>query len=73
MKKTSDKDKSMVGTLSLILILLTVLVSVAVSFAVGYGFGREWGWLALAAFLVVYCVVIGSTIRKIAKGERDDG
>lgn len=73
MTNDNRNDKTMLGALCLILILLTVLVSVAVSFAVGYGFGREWGWLALAAFLVVYCVVIGSTIRKIAKEERDDG
>ncbi len=70
----SDKStKSMVGTLSLVLVVLVVLTSVAVSFAVGYGLGREWGWVALAAFLVVYCVVIGSTIRKMAREERDDG
>lgn len=71
--ENSDKERSMVGALVLALVLLAVLVSVAVSMAIGYGLGREWGWLAWAAFLVAYCVIIGTTIRRIARGERDDG
>lgn len=69
----NNDDKSMVGALVLALVLLVVLASVAVSMAIGYGLGREWGWLAWAAFLVAYCVIIGTTIRRIARGERDDG
>lgn len=69
----NNDDRSMVGALVLALVLLAVLVSVAVSMAIGYGLGREWGWLAWAAFLIVYCVIIGTTIRRIAKEGRDDG
>ena len=68
-----DKDKSMVGTLCLMLVILVVLTSVVVSVAVGLWFGREWGWVALSAILITYCVIIGSTIRKMAKEDRDDG
>ena len=70
---TDDRKRPAVGALSLALVLLAVMVSVAVSMAVGYGLGREWGWLAWAAFLVVYCVVIGGAIRRVARRERDDG
>lgn len=70
--RASYKDKSMVGTLCLVLVVLVVITSVVVSVAVGLGFGREWGWVALSAILVTYCVVIGSTIRKMAREGRDD-
>lgn len=68
-----NKDKSMVGTLCLVLVMLVALGGVSLALFVGIMFGAQWGWLAMAVLMVAGCVVVGSTIRKMAREGRDDG
>lgn len=68
-----DKDKALVGTLSLVLVMLVTLGSVSLALFVGIMFGAQWGWLTVTVLMVAYCVVVGSTIRKMAREGRDDG
>ena len=68
-----DKDKSLVGTLCLVLVMLVMLGGVSLALFVGIMFGAQWGWLAMAMLMVAGCVVVGSTIRRMAREGRDDG